>query len=79
MRKDKLMECVDAFAEAMKKKLRKKRREGYSGWDLQENKAGILQLLSDHVDSQYYNDANQEVDIANLAMMIWNLNGRKEG
>lgn len=66
--RDRLMECVDVFAEEMKKKLRIKRRQGYSGWDNPDLFSDINIMLKSHME----NIDGEEVDIANLAMMIWN-------
>jgi hypothetical protein len=71
---DPLMNCVDAFAEAMKEKLNKKRGEGWTGWQENENYAGIKESLVYHATVKGIE--GEEVDIANLSMMIWNLNGR---
>ena len=59
---------VDAFAKEMKKKLHKKVIEGYSGWDDVKYKNAIKASLRNHVDRE-----EQEVDVANLAAMLWNM------
>lgn len=70
-----LDELVDAFADEMKAKLRRKWREGYSGWDVPANRPGINAKLFEHV----LRTGPQWVDIANLAAMLWNLdNGEAE-
>jgi hypothetical protein len=74
---EKLFSCVDAFADAMKRKLKKKADMGYYGWDEEENYNEIMEKLVRHtIDQNFSIDASEEVDIGNLAMMIWNLNGR---
>ena len=75
----KLEACVDTFAELMKQKLRQKADEGFSGWNERLNFDGIMDSFIQHSLWQYRrpHKANEEVDIANLIMMIWHLNGRK--
>ena len=73
---DRLMECVDAFAEEMKRKLRKKRAQGLKGWD----DPGEEQYLRDsmlHHAEELADGEDEAVDTANLAMFLWNLNERK--
>lgn len=60
---------VDAFAAEMKMKLHKKWREGQRGWDDPECAEGIRAALASHV----ARGRGQEVDIANLAAMLWNM------
>jgi hypothetical protein len=62
----KLEMMIDAFAQAMKKKLRQKARAGYSGWDSASIER-LEQKMVDHVSR----GAGQEVDIANFAAMLW--------
>lgn len=75
MRSDRLMECVDAFAEQMKVKLRKKRAQGFSGWDDENELQYITDIMMQHAE-ELAEGKNEAVDLANLAMMIWNLTGR---
>jgi hypothetical protein len=63
---------VDAFAVEMKRKFRLKWMEGRSGWDDPENCAGMRASMVEHA----MRGGRQEIDVANLAAMIWNL---KEG
>ena len=65
---DALKALVDAFAVEMKKKLLCKAREGWGGWDNPENKEHIKASLLHHVKL-----VGQEVDVANLAAMLWNM------
>lgn len=60
---------IDAFAEAMKIKMKLKAEQGYKGWDNPINEDGIKQALIDHV----FKDGPQWVDVANFAMMMWNI------
>lgn len=63
---------VDAFAEAMKAKLRQKYwRDGHTGWDNPCNRQIIVEKLQEHVRREVAGQS-QEVDIANLAAMLWN-------
>ena len=60
---------VDAFARAMKAKLRDKYlRYHYTGWDKKENREVIEVSLRKHVDR-----SGQWIDVANLAAMLWNM------
>lgn len=59
---------VDAFAAEMKKKLRVKALQGRGGWDNPEFEDGIRESLERHV----CRGKGQEIDIANLAAMLWN-------
>lgn len=58
--------AVDRFAEAMKTKLAKKRRDGYYGWDDPDDcsAAFLSDLLVGHVEK------GDPVDVGNFAMMI---------
>lgn len=64
-----LYSAVNIFSLAMKAKLRRKAREGFRGWSDTEFKEMIEQKLKEHVERQL-NGEGQEVDIANLAMML---------
>jgi hypothetical protein len=57
---------VDRFVVAMRRKLTKKRKEGRGGWNLDCEVSFLRALLAEHVGK------GDMVDIANLAMMIWN-------
>lgn len=65
--------AVDAFAEEMKAKLRKKAREGMSGWD-GWGEAWFFERLKEHV----ARGPSQAVDIANFAMMVWHAKQQRE-
>ena len=73
---DKLMQCVDEFAVEMKSKLLDKHIEGWKGWDDPEYMDAIKLGMITAVNKQQKNPmtAGQEVDIANFAMFLWNLN-----
>jgi hypothetical protein len=67
-----LEKMVDALAEEMKAKLRSKYFRGYSGWDDPANRDLLLAKLKEHAErNNQWN--SQEVDIANLAAMLWNI------
>jgi hypothetical protein len=66
---DALDALVDAFAAEMKKKLHEKEKMGASGWDDRSNEQFIIDRLLSHVRRL----DNQEIDIANLSAMLWNL------
>lgn len=68
-----LNNAVDEFAAAMKAKLEQKAREGWGGWDQLGAKDKIYHaMLAQGAGVPFAN--GQEVDIANLAMMLrlWN-------
>lgn len=69
-----LNEAVDAFAVVMKKKLEQKAKEGWTGWDSLDAREAIYNNLLAHA-AGFPLAARQEVDIANLAMMLWRLSG----
>ena len=66
---DALNALVDAFAAEMKRKLRQKALEGRSGWDDPDCADGIMAALIEHANR----GRGQEVDVANLAAMLWNM------
>lgn len=59
--------ALDAFTAAMRAKLHAKRMEGYFGWDDPTNSSVIYDMMLDHANR----GTGQEVDVANLAMMLW--------
>ena len=92
---ERLSHAVADFGEAMRKKLWKKYREGYTGWSDDSDPCVIENLrekLDDHV-RRYFGrpvllvplcderatDPAQLVDIANLAMMLWRLEVEGKG
>lgn len=62
-----LMQTSRAFIDAMQRKLIHKAADGESGWDDPESIPEIKRRLLDHVNR----GDGQEVDVANLAMMLW--------
>jgi len=71
---DRLYEVVDDFATEMKARLREQAMKGYRGWDEPENYERILQMMLKHAAV----GEGEEVDAANLAMILWSLRRRGE-
>lgn len=69
-----LSRVVDDFAEEMKVRLREQAIKGYRGWDDTNNYRRILAMMMEHTAVS----SGQEVDAANLAMILWYLR-RQEG
>lgn len=82
----KMIATVDALAVEMKKKLRAKAREGYSGGLDRSNRGAVAKSLMEHAErlSGYClhcetldgehddeDEARQAIDVCNLAMMLW--------
>ena len=65
-----MLEGVDAFAVAMKEKLILKAFEGRHGGLDGSSRPNVAQSLEEHT-QRAHGHAGQEVDIANLAMMLW--------
>lgn len=57
----------------MREKLLKKMREGYLGWDEHRYQGVILKSLWNHVLRAINNEPRQWLDVAILAIMLWNL------
>uniref|UniRef100_A0A6M3LFP6 Uncharacterized protein n=1 Tax=viral metagenome TaxID=1070528 RepID=A0A6M3LFP6_9ZZZZ len=66
-----LTTAVDHFAESMKRKLHQKAASGYRGWDDPSCLVNIKVMLLKHAADVYAGKDSQSVDVANLAMMIW--------
>jgi hypothetical protein len=66
-------QAVDQFAEAMKRKLKRKRDEGRGGWDDPGECAveDLARMLVDHVRK------GDPVDIANFSMMLFHRRARR--
>lgn len=64
-----LCRSVDLFSHAMKAILAAKARAGRRGWDDPDCELGIATSLLEHAARKP--NIGQEVDIANLAMMLW--------
>ena len=73
---DRLYEAVDEFAAEMKARLREQAMKGYRGWDDPEHYQRILGMMMQHAAAS----EGEEVDTANLAMILWSLRrrGRRE-
>lgn len=86
-----MIAAVDQLAEAMKKKLRKKAREGRSGGLDPANRYMVENYLMNHVyrlssicphcrvssgEHDHDEAARQAIDVANLAMMLWVMGGK---
>lgn len=71
---ERLNQAVDAFAGEMKARLREQALKGYRGWDDPAQYEHIVEMMMQHaavVDGE-------EVDAANLAMILWSLRRRGE-
>ena len=64
--------AVDAFASEMKARLREQAIKGYRGWDDPENYQRIVEMMVKHAAVA----DGEEVDVANLAMILWSLRRR---
>ena len=69
---ERLSRVVDDFTEEMKARLREQAIKGYRGWDDPENYRQILAMMMEHASVSL----GQEVDAANLAMILWYLRRR---
>jgi len=72
---NRLYEAVDAFATEMKARLREQAMKGYRGWDDPEQYERIVEMMMQHVAVA----EGEEVDAANLAMILWSLRRRRDG
>jgi hypothetical protein len=72
-----LEQAVDAFASAMKARLALKAHEGWTGWD---NPASSIKMWNTMLAQAAAIPLakGEEVDIANLAMMLWRLRGANQ-
>lgn len=66
---ERLEKAVDAFACAMKIKLREKAEQGFTGW----NQKDMRGVIGRKIREQIVNGTSQKtlVNIANLCMMLW--------
>ena len=71
---DRLSEVVDDFALEMKERMREQAIKGYRGWDDRENYRRILEMMMEHASVS----SGQEVDAANLAMILWYLRRQED-
>lgn len=69
---DRLYEAVDEFAAEMKARLREQAMKGYRGWDDPEHYQRILEMMMQHTAAA----EGEEVDTANLAMILWSMRRR---
>ena len=69
---DRLDQAVDDFASEMKARLREQAMKGYRGWDDPENYQRIVDMMAEHAAVA----EGQEVDAANLAMILWSVRRR---
>ena len=70
---DRLNRVVDDFAAEMKVRLREQAIKGYRGWDDPAYYQQISEMMIQHAPVS----SGQEVDAANLAMILWYL--RQQG
>jgi hypothetical protein len=74
-----MMGGVDVLAMRMKQKLRRKAREGRSGGLDTANRRMVAKLLSEHVRRFLSGDEQEQaIDVCNLAMMLWVMDGSQE-
>ncbi len=59
--------AVDAFAEEMKAKLRKKAAAGWSGWDAMPD-SFFIKSAQDHLNEISRGEPVQDIDVANFMM-----------
>ena len=69
---NRLDQAVDDFASEMKARLREQAIKGYRGWDDPENYQRIVEMMVKHAAVA----EGEEVDAANLAMILWSLRRR---
>jgi len=71
---DRLNQAVDDFAGEMKARLREQAIKGYRGWDDLANYQRIVELMVEHAGVR----EGEEVDAANLAMILWCLRRQRD-
>ena len=69
---NRLYQAVDDFASEMRARLREQAMKGYRGWDDPENYQQIVDMMVKHAAVT----EGEEVDAANLAMILWSLRRR---
>lgn len=69
---DRLNKTVDEFAEEMKARLRQKHKEGFRGWGDSYMALNLDKRLIQKA-TKLVREKKDIIDIANLAMMLWNL------
>ena len=70
---ERLNRAVDEFAAEMKARLREQAMKGYRGWDDPAQYERIIEMLMQHAAV----GEGEEVDVANLAMILWSLRRRR--
>jgi hypothetical protein len=70
-----LDQAVEEFASEMKARLRDQAVKGYRGWDDPESYQRIVEMMVKHAAVA----EGEEVDVANLAMILWSLRRRGGG
>jgi hypothetical protein len=74
-----MIDAVDLLADDMKKKLRRKARQGYHGGLDPANRRTVAHRLHEHASRLTTlgdaGSARQAVDVCNLALMLWILGG----
>ena len=71
---NRLNEAVDEFAAEMKARLREQAMKGCRGWDDPEQYERIVEMMMQHAAVA----EGEEVDAANLAMILWSLRHRRD-
>lgn len=89
-----MLAAVDKLAAEMKKKLRAKARDGYRGGLDRASRHNVARMLQEHIERLtgqcphcHSNDgdhddeegARQAIDVCNLAMMLWLVDGAAGG
>lgn len=69
---EKIDRVMAKFRKAMIDKFHKKEAGGWIGWDTQEGWTMLIESLREHAQKPVF-DASNFVDIALLAMFLWNL------
>jgi hypothetical protein len=72
---DRLDEAVDEFVAEMKARLREQALKGYRGWDDPAQYERLVEMMMQHAAVA----EGEEVDAANLAMILWSLRRRRDG
>ena len=72
---ERLNRAVEEFAAEMKARLREQAMKGYRGWDDPGQYERIVEMMMQHAAVA----EGEEVDAANLAMILWSLRRRGEG
>ena len=69
---EKVDRVIAKFRMAMIEKFHKKEAEEWTGWDTQEGWTMLCESLREHAQKPVF-DASNFVDIALIAMFLWNL------